>query len=94
MTNDFELCVELLTASGCAGCQSAKALVKAVLAELADPRIVYREVNAIEQIDYAVRLHVARVPAIVLGGELVFPALPGKRELRHAIQARLQRAAP
>lgn len=94
MNADFALRVEVLTASGCAGCQHAKALVKAVLAELADPRIDYHEVNVIEQIDYAVRLRVARVPAIALGGELVFSALPRKSVLRRAIQARLERAAP
>lgn len=94
MPHDVVLRVEVLTASDCAGCQHAKALVKAVLAELADPRIVYGEVNVIERIDYAVSLRVARVPAIALGGELVFAALPCKNELRRAIQTRLGRAAP
>jgi len=93
-TGDTLLVVEVLTASGCARCQGAKALVKAVVAELADPRIDSREVDVIEQIDHAVKLGVLRVPAIAIGGELVFSAAPSKNQLRRAIQSRLAGASP
>lgn len=93
-TSDPRLLVELLTASGCARCQRARTLIKTVVVEVADPRITYREVNVIEQIDYAVRLGVQRVPAIALGGELAFSAIPSQSQLREAILGRLAAPSP
>lgn len=84
------LWVEVLTASGCARCQKAKDLVRAVIAELPGAHIHYREINVVDEIDYAVRLGVMSTPAIALGGKLVFPAPPSKAKLRRAILDRLE----
>lgn len=81
--------VEVLTASGCSRCQQAKSLAKEAIAELDNVCIQYREINVIEEIDYAVRLGVLSTPAIALNGELVFPAPPSKAKLRQAILERL-----
>lgn len=90
-TNDDKrtILVEVLTASGCTRCQQAKLLAKAVIAELADPRIQYRELNVVEEIDYAVALGIMSTPAIALDGKLVFPAVPSRAALRQAIKQRL-----
>jgi glutaredoxin len=81
--------VEVLTASGCSRCQKARALAREVIAELDDSRIHYREINVLEEIDYAVRLGVLSTPAIALNGELVFPTPPPRAKLRQAILERL-----
>ncbi len=88
MTNK-QIVVEVLTASGCGRCQKVKSLAKAVIAELNDSRVHYREINVVEEIDYAVRLGVMSTPAIALDGELVFFAPPSKINLRQAILDRL-----
>jgi thiol-disulfide isomerase/thioredoxin len=82
---DKQTVVEVLTASGCGRCQKTKTLAKAVIAELNDSRVSYREINVVEEIDYAVRLGVMSTPAIALDGELVFAAPPSKAKLRQAI---------
>lgn len=81
--------VEVLTASGCGRCQKTKTLAKEVIADLNDSRVSYREINVVEEIDYAVRLGVMSTPAIALDGELVFAAPPSKAKLRRAILDRL-----
>ncbi|MEX2352868.1 MAG: thioredoxin family protein, partial [Gammaproteobacteria bacterium] len=70
-------------------CQKAMALVREVIDELGDNRVHYREVNVVDEIDYAVQLGVLSAPAIVLNGELVFPSPPAKAKLRQAILKRL-----
>jgi thiol-disulfide isomerase/thioredoxin len=81
--------VELLTASGCGRCQKIKALAKAVIAELNDDRVRYKEINVVDEIDYAVSLGIMSTPAIALNSELVFVAPPSKTKLRQAILNRL-----
>ena len=80
----------MLTASGCGRCQQAKTLAKAVIAELNDSRVRYREIDVVEDIDYAVSLGIMNTPAIALDGKLVFPALTSKASLRQAILDRLR----
>ncbi|WP_372834396.1 thioredoxin family protein [Pontibacterium sp.] len=84
--------VEVLTASGCGRCQKARSLAQETVAELNNARIQYREINVVEEIDYAVQLGVLSTPAIALNGELVFPAPPSKAKLRLAILERLEGA--
>ncbi|MAT51170.1 MAG: glutaredoxin [Porticoccaceae bacterium] len=81
--------VEVLTASGCVRCQETKALAKVIIAELGNHSIQYREINVVDNIDYAVQLGVISAPAIALNGELVFPGPPSKAKLRQAILERL-----
>ncbi|MEX0706989.1 MAG: thioredoxin family protein [Woeseia sp.] len=89
MTSQHTVDVEVLTGSGCGYCQKAMALVREVIDELGDNRVHYREVNVVDEIDYAVQLGVLRAPAIALNGELVFPAPPSKAKLRQTILKRL-----
>ena len=84
-----QLTVEVLTAPGCSHCQRAKTLAKEVIAELDDDRLQYREINVVEEIDYAVALGVLSTPAIALDGELVFSSPPSATKLRLAILERL-----
>lgn len=89
MTAPHTVLVEVLTAAGCGHCQKAKALARGVIRESGDASIRYREINVVDEIDYAVKLGVTRTPAIAINGELVFPTLPTREKLRHAILARI-----
>jgi thioredoxin len=82
--------VEIFTASGCGKCTRAKEVLKSVLAAWSDERIDWREVDVLEELDYAVRLRVLSIPAIAIDGELVFAALPSVKNLRRALQRRLE----
>ena len=53
-TESQSVLVEVLTASGCGRCQKIKVLTKAVIAELNDDRVRYKEINVVDEIDYAV----------------------------------------
>jgi len=92
--NRCNVLVEVLTASGCGRCQQIRSLAKEVITELDDGRIRYREINVVEDIDYAVQLGVLSTPAIALNGELVFSAPPSKARLRRAILQRLEEPSP
>lgn len=81
--------VEVLMASGCSRCQRLKALAREVIAGFDDKYVQYREIDVVEEIDYAVRLGVTTTPAIALNGKLIFPAMPSKTRLYQAIQLRL-----
>ena len=52
------------------------------------PDLTWREVNVLDELDYAVELGVLTLPAVVIDGELVFASLPSPLELRDAIAQR------
>lgn len=81
-----QLIVEVLTASGCSRCQRTKTMAREVIAALDDDRLQYREINVVEEIDYAVELGVLSTPAIALNGKLMFSSHPSAAKLRQAIQ--------
>ncbi len=82
--------VEVFTAPGCGKCGRAKDVLKAVVETWSDNGIEWREVNILDEIDYAVRLGVLSTPAIAIDGELVFTALPSEKKLRQLIEKRLE----
>jgi len=80
-----ELLLEVLTAPGCRSCQRAKSVARQVIDELSYLDIRYREVNIIDDIDYAVKLGLRNTPAIALDGEHVFSPAPSVKQVREAI---------
>ena len=59
--------------------------------ELHRERVAWRDVNVLEEMDYAVALGVISLPALAIDGELVFPALPTPQRLRAELVQRLNR---
>jgi predicted thioredoxin/glutaredoxin len=57
-------------------------------AETAVTGLEWREVNVLDEMDYAVDHGVLSLPAIVVDGELVFSSLPTPRQLRAALTGR------
>lgn len=85
--------VEVFSSPGCGKCGYAKDILKKIAAEIGGGRIEWREVNVLDELDYAVRLGVLSTPAIAVNGELVFSALPSAEKLRQTLERRLQQQA-
>jgi glutaredoxin len=82
--------VEVFSSPGCAKCGQARTVLKAVAEELGADRVQWRDVDILEEMDYAVALGVMVSPSIAIDGELVFASLPSVRTLRAELEKRLQ----
>lgn len=82
--------VEVFSSPGCAKCGQAKDVLKKVAEEVGGGRIQWREVNVLDELDYAVKLGVLSTPAIAVNGRLVFTALPSAKKLRAALEAEMR----
>ena len=81
--------VEVFSSPGCGKCGHAKDVLRAIVQEMGD-EIAWREVNILDELDYAVRLGVMSTPAIAVNGKLVFTALPSAAKLRQALEHALR----
>ncbi len=81
--------VEIFSSPGCTKCGRAKEVLRRLAGELGPDRIQWREVDVLEELDYAVDTGVLSTPAIVMDGELVFSGLPSARRLRQELERRL-----
>ena len=79
--------IELFYTPGCEKCADARDDLKAT-AEKVIPGITWRELNALDELDYAVELGVVSLPAIAIDGEVVFSSLPTCRQLRRELARR------
>jgi glutaredoxin len=78
--------VEVFSSPGCGKCGHAKDVLRRLTAEM--DGVEWREVNVLEEMDYAVALGVLSTPAIAIDGELVFSGMPSEAKLRSALEAR------
>ena len=85
--------VEVFTAPGCGKCGRAKHVLQAVVEQMADAGVAWREVNILDEMDYAVRLGVLSTPAMAIDGVLAFTSLPSEKSLRQALEHRLEEAS-
>ena len=76
--------IELFYAPGCEKCAASRGTLKAA-AQKAVHNLEWRELNILENMDYAVELGVLTLPAIAVDGELVFSSLPTPQQLREAL---------
>jgi len=81
--------VEVFSSPGCTKCGHAINILQKIAAEAGQEKIEWREVNIMEELDYAVDLGVLSTPAIAIDGDLVFTGLPGTARLRKALEQRL-----
>lgn len=82
--------IELFSASACNRCGDARKRLQALIDEMADDRICYREIDVLEQLDYAVSLGVLSPSAIAIDAELVYVVMPPSSQLRDELQKRLR----
>lgn len=83
--------VELFQSAGCKRCAATRDSLREA-AHQAVPGVIWREVDAAQEIDYAVDLGVMSLPAVAVNGCLVFSSLPTPAQLaaelkRHAAGA-------
>jgi protein-disulfide isomerase len=81
--------VEVFSSPGCSKCGHAKDMLLSMVQELGDDRIEWREVNILQELDYAVKMGVLSTPAIAIDGELVFVGLPSADKLKNFLTERL-----
>ncbi|MDZ4262285.1 MAG: thioredoxin family protein [Pseudomonadota bacterium] len=75
--------IELITAPGCGKCLAAQDQLRAIAtAVLGENGVVWREINVLKELDYAVSLGVLSMPAIAVNGELKFSSLPTPEQFR------------
>lgn len=81
--------VEVFSSPGCTKCSHAKDVLQKIALEVGHNQIEWREVNILEELDYAVGLGVLSTPAIAINGDLVFTGMPGAAKLRKVLEQRL-----
>ncbi len=82
--------IEVFSSPGCSRCGQVFDVLQTITQELGAERIEWREVNVLDELDYAVELGVLSMPAIAIDGELVFKSHPSAGKLREALETRLQ----
>ena len=80
--------VELFYTPGCEKCADNKDELRAVATELV-PDLVWRELNVLDELNYAVEVGVVTLPSIAIDGEVLFSSLPTCRQLRRELIKRL-----
>ena len=82
--------VEVFSSPGCNRCSQVFDVLQTITRDLGAKRIDWREVNVLDELDYAVELGVLSMPAIAIDGKLVFKSHPSAGKLRDALEARLK----
>jgi len=87
--------VEVFSSPGCGKCGHAKEVLRKLVVELTNEsgseQINWREVNILDELDYAVALGVLSTPSIAINDELIFTSLPSAKKLRDELVSRLNK---
>lgn len=81
--------IEIFSSPGCAKCGHAKETLRRIATEFGEQQVQWREVNILEELDYAVELGVLSTPSIAIDGELCYTSLPSAKQLRQQLHKRL-----
>ena len=84
-----KLNIEVFSSPGCTKCEHAKELLQQLAEDIAAESIKWREVNVLDEMDYAVELGVLTTPSMAINGELIFTSLPSAKKLRAELEKRL-----
>ncbi len=79
--------IEIFYTPGCSECVAAHAKLRTAAQEAVND-LEWRELNVLDDLDYAVELGVLTLPSIVVDGELVFTSMPTVAQLREALRKR------
>lgn len=86
----MSITIEIFSSPGCSKCGHAKDVLCKLANELGGDQIQWREVNILDEMDYAVEIGVLSTPSIAINGQLVFTSLPSVAKLRVELQQRLE----
>ncbi len=81
--------IELFSNKYCSRCSKAKQNLRNIVNEFSQEGVVYRELDVLKELDYAVSLGVLLTPAIAIDGELIFSAMPSLKQFEREIKQRL-----
>lgn len=81
--------VEVFSSPGCSKCGKAKHVLQDIAKEIGGNRIDWRDVNILDEIDYAIQLGVLSTPSIAIDDVLIFTSLPSEKRLRSELLKRL-----
>jgi thioredoxin 1 len=79
--------IEIFYTPGCSECVAAHDRLRTVAQEAVND-LEWRELNVLDDLDYAVELGVLTLPSIVIDGELVFTSMPTVTQLHEALMKR------
>jgi glutaredoxin len=79
--------IEIFYTPGCSECVAAHATLRKVAQESVKD-LEWRELNVLDDLDYAVELGVLTLPSMAVDGELVFTSMPTVAQLREALRKR------
>lgn len=65
----MKILVEAFSAPDCSKCAQAREALKSAAESLGKDRIAWRDVNVLEEMDYAVQLGVMTPPSIAIGAD-------------------------
>jgi hypothetical protein len=77
--------VELLHIPGCVRCADSREALRETAQAVAGEELIWRDLDVIEHMDYAVTLGVLSLPAVAINGHLVFSSLPTPDQLRRVL---------
>ncbi len=81
--------IEVFSSPDCGKCAHTKDVLRKLADEIGRGTIQWREVNILDELDYAVSLGVLTTPAIAINGVLIFSSLPSEKKLRAELESRL-----
>ena len=79
--------IEIFYTPGCSECAAAHAALRKVAQESVKD-LEWRELNVLDDLDYAVQLGVLTLPSVAVDGELVFTSIPTAAQLREVLRNR------
>ena len=77
--------VELLHVPGCVRCADTREALRQAAQDVAGDQLIWRDLDVIEHMDYAVSLGILSLPAVAINGHLAFSSLPTPDQLRRAL---------
>lgn len=87
----MSIIVEIFSSPNCSKCGKAKIVLQGIVKEIGKDRIDWREVNVLDEIDYAIQLGVLTTPSIAIDGVLIFTSLPSEKRLRSELLKRVNK---
>ncbi len=86
LNNQNIIKVEVFSSPGCSKCGRAKDVLHKIVAGMGVEHFQWREVNILEELDYATKLGVLSTPSIAIDGKLMFSHLPSSKKLKTALE--------
>ena len=79
--------IELFQAAGCSSCADSRDALKSIAEEMV-PALLWRDVDIMEEFDYAVEIGVMSLPAVAVDGRLAFSSLPTPAQWKKELERR------